>query len=295
MTAGRLVYASPEFVGCRHAGAAGTLSSAVTGRAAARAPGHWRPAAARPVGPRPADRRPRERHSSRRPGSPRRRRAVAHGAAATRRPSGRMAGPPRCGLRRRRRGVPGMRLAARTAAELERPTVGPRGSRGVALDALVLGGLGNRGTDASLVWAIARRPGRGGEWLADHGITAGSVEQAFPGAGWAFRPSDASTIGERLVRRLHAATNAHDIEAFVGCFAEDYDSTQPAHPDRAFRGRDQVHANSSAVFTGVPTSTPSSSASTPSATRRGRSGAGKDADRWRAPRHGGRDRARHTR
>jgi len=65
-------------------------------------------------------------------------------------------------------------------------------------------------------------------------------------------PTDASTIGERLVRRLHAAMNAHDIDAFVACFANDYDSTQPAHPDRAFRGREQVHANWSAVFTGVP-------------------------------------------
>jgi len=55
----------------------------------------------------------------------------------------------------------------------------------VALDALALGGLGDRGTDASLLWAIARRPARVGEWLADHGITAESVEQAFPGAGWA--------------------------------------------------------------------------------------------------------------
>ena len=65
-------------------------------------------------------------------------------------------------------------------------------------------------------------------------------------------PSDASTNAERLVGRLHAAMNAHDIEALVACFAEDYDSAQPAHPDRAFRGREQVRANWSAVFTGVP-------------------------------------------
>ena len=64
--------------------------------------------------------------------------------------------------------------------------------------------------------------------------------------------SNASTSGHRLVGRLHAAMNAHDIEAFVACFAEDYDSAQPAHPDRAFRGREQVRANWSAVFTGVP-------------------------------------------
>lgn len=58
--------------------------------------------------------------------------------------------------------------------------------------------------------------------------------------------------GEDLVRRLQAAMNDHDIDAFVGCFAEDYDSSQPAHPDRAFRGREQVRANWSAVFGGVP-------------------------------------------
>jgi ketosteroid isomerase-like protein len=52
--------------------------------------------------------------------------------------------------------------------------------------------------------------------------------------------------------RLKAAMNAHDIDAFVDCFAEDYDSEQPAHPDRTFRGRDQVRANWSAIFAGVP-------------------------------------------
>ncbi len=64
--------------------------------------------------------------------------------------------------------------------------------------------------------------------------------------------SDKNTIGERLVTRLHEAMNARDVEAFVACFAEDYDSVQPAHPDRAFRGREQVRANWSAVFSGVP-------------------------------------------
>ena len=65
-------------------------------------------------------------------------------------------------------------------------------------------------------------------------------------------PSEARSDAEQLVERLHAAMNAHDIDAFVACFAEDYDSAQPAHPDRAFRGREQVRANWSAVFTGVP-------------------------------------------
>jgi uncharacterized protein (TIGR02246 family) len=65
-------------------------------------------------------------------------------------------------------------------------------------------------------------------------------------------PPDADALGEQLIRRLQAAMNAHDVEAFVACFAEDYDSAQPTHPDRAFRGREQVRANWSAVFTGVP-------------------------------------------
>jgi ketosteroid isomerase-like protein len=55
-----------------------------------------------------------------------------------------------------------------------------------------------------------------------------------------------------VIAALAEATNAHDIDAFVALFAEDYESQQPAHPDRAFRGRDQVRANWSAVFTGVP-------------------------------------------
>ena len=55
-----------------------------------------------------------------------------------------------------------------------------------------------------------------------------------------------------LIERLNAALNAHDIEAFVALFAPDYDSRQPAHPDRAFTGREQVRENWSAVFAGVP-------------------------------------------
>ena len=55
-----------------------------------------------------------------------------------------------------------------------------------------------------------------------------------------------------VAERLDAALNAHDIDAFVACFAEDYDSEQPAHPDRAFTGRAQVRENWSAIFEGVP-------------------------------------------
>ena len=52
--------------------------------------------------------------------------------------------------------------------------------------------------------------------------------------------------------RLRDAMNAHDLEAFLDCFHEDYRSEQPAHPGRGFGGREQVGANWSAIFAGVP-------------------------------------------
>ena len=55
-----------------------------------------------------------------------------------------------------------------------------------------------------------------------------------------------------ILERLVEAQNAHDAERFASCFAEDYDSVQPAHPGRAFRGRAQVLANWTSLFEGVP-------------------------------------------
>src|SRR3954465_15958709 len=55
-----------------------------------------------------------------------------------------------------------------------------------------------------------------------------------------------------LAHALRAAMNTRDIDAFVPLFDPDYDSRQPAHPERAFRGREQVRENWSAVFAGVP-------------------------------------------
>ena len=52
--------------------------------------------------------------------------------------------------------------------------------------------------------------------------------------------------------RLLAAMNAHDLDAFAACFAPDYRSDQPAHPNRAFRGADQARRNWEGVFAGVP-------------------------------------------
>jgi ketosteroid isomerase-like protein len=54
-----------------------------------------------------------------------------------------------------------------------------------------------------------------------------------------------------VMQRLLAAMNAHDLDAFVECFAPDYRSEQPAHPARAFTGNAQVRANWASVFAGV--------------------------------------------
>lgn len=54
------------------------------------------------------------------------------------------------------------------------------------------------------------------------------------------------------MNRLLAAMNAHDLDAFVACFAPNYRSQQPAHPSRAFDGSDKVRENWTSVFAGVP-------------------------------------------
>lgn len=55
-----------------------------------------------------------------------------------------------------------------------------------------------------------------------------------------------------LVERLVAATNAHDLDALVQCFAEDYVNETPVHPARGFVGREQVRRNWEQIFRGVP-------------------------------------------
>jgi hypothetical protein len=55
-----------------------------------------------------------------------------------------------------------------------------------------------------------------------------------------------------VVERLLAAINAHDLEAMVACFADDYVNQWPAHPQRSFQGRAQVRQNWSQIFAAVP-------------------------------------------
>ena len=57
---------------------------------------------------------------------------------------------------------------------------------------------------------------------------------------------------KEMVERLLRATNAHDIDALVACFAEDYENETPLHPTRSFRGSDQVRRNWEQIFTFVP-------------------------------------------
>jgi ketosteroid isomerase-like protein len=55
-----------------------------------------------------------------------------------------------------------------------------------------------------------------------------------------------------MAERLCEAINKHNLDAFVACFDTDYRSEQPAHPARAFRGRDQVWKNWSTFFQEIP-------------------------------------------
>ncbi|MCV2395747.1 nuclear transport factor 2 family protein [Actinotalea sp. M2MS4P-6] len=55
-----------------------------------------------------------------------------------------------------------------------------------------------------------------------------------------------------VVDRLMAATNAHDLDALVACFAPDYVLTDPVHPSRGFTGNEQVRRNWAAILAGVP-------------------------------------------
>ena len=55
-----------------------------------------------------------------------------------------------------------------------------------------------------------------------------------------------------LLARLERATNAHDLEALVACFAPAYRNETPAHPERSFTGRAQVSRNWEQIFAGIP-------------------------------------------
>ena len=64
--------------------------------------------------------------------------------------------------------------------------------------------------------------------------------------------SGSTTEPAAVLRRLQDATNAHDIEAIVACFAPDYRNETPVHPARGFIGDEQVRRNWTQILTAVP-------------------------------------------
>jgi ketosteroid isomerase-like protein len=60
-------------------------------------------------------------------------------------------------------------------------------------------------------------------------------------------------VGARsFVEQLVGATNRHDLDGLVACFADHYENQTPAHPARGFRGRGQVRRNWEEIFAFVP-------------------------------------------
>ena len=57
---------------------------------------------------------------------------------------------------------------------------------------------------------------------------------------------------QAALERIHAALNSRDLDAYVACFAPDYRSEQPIHPEWVYSGREQLRWNWTAVFENVP-------------------------------------------
>ncbi|MFP3671169.1 nuclear transport factor 2 family protein, partial [Priestia sp. SIMBA_032] len=61
-----------------------------------------------------------------------------------------------------------------------------------------------------------------------------------------------STSTHPFLVRLQQATDDHDLDALVACFAPGYRNETPAHPGRSFGGTEQVRANWQQIFAFVP-------------------------------------------
>lgn len=55
-----------------------------------------------------------------------------------------------------------------------------------------------------------------------------------------------------VFERMIQATNRHDLDAMVECFAEDFRSEQPFHPERNFVGQAGVRKNWTFFFSTIP-------------------------------------------
>lgn len=63
---------------------------------------------------------------------------------------------------------------------------------------------------------------------------------------------DSTRTPVEVFDQLVDATNVHDVDRLVDCFAEDYDLTDPVHPARSFTGSAQVRKNWTTMFAAVP-------------------------------------------
>ena len=60
--------------------------------------------------------------------------------------------------------------------------------------------------------------------------------------------SSSKLVFERMIQ----AANRHDLDTMVACFAPDFRSEQPFHPERKFTGQAGVRKNWSFLFAAVP-------------------------------------------
>lgn len=54
------------------------------------------------------------------------------------------------------------------------------------------------------------------------------------------------------ITAIQRATNQHDLDALAACFAPDYQSEFPTHPERVVGGREQLRKNWTQIFAAVP-------------------------------------------
>ncbi len=62
----------------------------------------------------------------------------------------------------------------------------------------------------------------------------------------------ATRTPSQVLQRLVDATNAHDLDGLIDCFASDYQLTDPVHPARSFSGARQVRKNWATAFAAFP-------------------------------------------
>src|ERR687889_2617831 len=55
-----------------------------------------------------------------------------------------------------------------------------------------------------------------------------------------------------VLEQLREAQNGRDLDAMLECFDPDYESEQPAHPNRGFGGKEQVRKNCSSMLESFP-------------------------------------------